>query len=119
MDKDILMLQAFKLIIQHFNLFSMGTSIRPEIKPKLLVERKKIREVTPKFVSLLLERTTDQINDEELDFLSKLTQAVVYGIQQDQELVVAAAARLATYLQEKTALIQIAMEAANPSAPNP
>ncbi len=118
MDKDILMLQAFKLIIQHFNQFSIGTSIHPEIKQKLLDERRKIRYLTPKFVSLLLERTSNQINDEEIDFVKKLTDVVVYGIQQDQQLVVAAAERLVSYLQEKIALIHIAIEEANPSSLN-
>ncbi len=117
MDKDILMLQAFKLIIQHFNQFSIGTSIRPEIKLKLSEEYRKIRGLTPNFVSLLLERTTNQINDEEIDFVKKLTDVVVYGTQKDQEIVVAAAERLATYLREKIALIHIAIEGANPSAP--
>lgn len=118
MDKDILMLQAFKLILQRFNQFSIGTSIRPEIKLKLSEEYRKIRELTPKFVSLLLERTSNQINDEEIDFVKKLTDVVVFGTQQDQELIVAAAERLATYLQEKIALINITIEGANPPVTN-
>ena len=106
MDKDILMIEAIRKIIRILNQFSAGTVIKPGIKEKLDPKRKDLAGWFIKFTGLLLE-DTDMITDPELEFAGKIKDVILYGIDHEQPLVLAATDQLNTYIKEKIALVRL------------
>lgn len=100
------MIEAIRKIIRLLNQFSSGTSIKPNIKEKLDPKRKDLGGWFIKFTALLLE-DTDMITDPELDFAGKIKDVILYGIDREQPLVLAATDQMNTYIKEKIALVRL------------
>ncbi|MBK8878644.1 MAG: hypothetical protein IPN74_08890 [Haliscomenobacter sp.] len=106
MDKDILMIEAIRKIVRILNQFSAGAAINPGIKEKLDPKRRDLAGWFIKFTGLLLEET-DLITDPELEFAGKIKDVILYGIDREQPLVLAATDQLNTYIKEKIALVRL------------
>ena len=105
-DYDILMISAIKKII-HLLQSIPESQMTPSFQEQLDAALKELILLFRKFADLLLE-DSNLINKEELDFVEKIRSVIIYGIQNDQEMALAAVNHLNVYIKEKTALIEIA-----------
>lgn len=118
MSKDVRILRVLEETNNLLTNFLMNSNINSSIQDQLFSSITAISDLSVT-LSDLLPKVVNPVNDKELEFCEKIQQVAQYGIQKNHKLVVEAAEHLVTYLREKIALIRIAMEAANPSAPNP
>lgn len=116
-DYDILMIPAIKKII-HLLQSIPESQMTPIFQAQIDAELEVLIPLFRKFVDLLLE-DSNLINKEELEFVEKIRAVIIYGIQSDHEMAIAAVNRLNVYIREKIALIEIAQEANKPSSPAP
>ena len=114
-DYDILMISAIKKII-HLLQSIPESQMAPGFQERLDAALKELILLFRKFADLLLE-DSNLINTEELDFVEKIRAVIIYGIQNDHEVALAAVNRLSIYIKEKIALIEIARETRKLSSP--